>query len=188
MPAEEITFRPLGEHDLPLLHAWIHRPHVRDWWGSAAGCGTLQETRSKYLPMFREESHVKPYIAMLRGEPIGFIQSYVAAECGEGWWQGETDHGVRGIDQFLADGARLGQGIGSQMVSAFLRRLFADREVTRVQTDPDPRNARAIRCYEKVGFRVVGTVATPDGPALLMIANRPALGLAATANMPATGR
>ena len=93
MPAEEITFRPLGEHDLPLLHAWIHRPHVRDWWGSAAGCGTLQETRSKYLPMFREESHVKPYIAMLRGEPIGFIQSYVAAECGEGWWQGETDHG-----------------------------------------------------------------------------------------------
>lgn len=173
MPVEEVSFRPLSEHDLPLLHAWIHRPHVKEWWGSTAGCETLEETRSKYLPRFREESPVKPYIAMLCGEPIGFIQSYVAAECGEGWWQGETDHGVRGIDQFLADGARLGQGIGTQMVSAFLQRLFANLAVTRVQTDPDPRNARAIRCYEKAGFRAVGRVATPDGPALLMVVDRP---------------
>jgi hypothetical protein len=37
-----------------------------------------------------------------------------------------------------------------------------------IQVDPSPTNARAIRCYEKAGFTRVGTVVTPDGPALLM--------------------
>jgi RimJ/RimL family protein N-acetyltransferase len=36
------------------------------------------------------------------------------------------------------------------------------------QTDPSPDNARAIACYRKAGFRDIGVIATPDGPALLM--------------------
>jgi aminoglycoside 6'-N-acetyltransferase-1b len=44
--------------------------------------------------------------------------------------------------------------------------------VTRIQTDPSPRNARAIRCYEKAGFRRVGTIVTPDGPAEYMVIDR----------------
>ena len=35
--------------------------------------------------------------------------------------------------------------------------------------DPSPRNSRAVRCYEKAGFRRVGLIQTPDGPALLMV-------------------
>ena len=54
------------------------------------------------------------------------------------------------------------------MIAAFVARLFEDPAVTKIQIDPDPENARAIRCYEKVGFRRVGVVDTPDGPALLM--------------------
>jgi RimJ/RimL family protein N-acetyltransferase len=59
------------------------------------------------------------------------------------------------------------------MVRAFVERLLADPEVTKVQADPDPSNARAIRCYEKVGFRRIARIRTPDGPALLMILERP---------------
>jgi RimJ/RimL family protein N-acetyltransferase len=58
------------------------------------------------------------------------------------------------------------------MVSAFVRYLFTDVAVTRMQTDPDPTNARAIRCYEKVGFRPLGNIATPNGRALLMVLDR----------------
>ena len=36
-------------------------------------------------------------------------------------------------------------------------------------TDPDPANARAIRAYEKAGFRKDRLVDTPDGRALLMV-------------------
>ena len=92
---------------------------------------------------------------------------------GDGWWESEQDPGVRGIDQFLADPGQLGRGLGTSMVRAFVERLFAEPAVTRVQVDPSPANARAIRCYEKAGFRPVGEVRTPDGPALLMICDRP---------------
>ena len=51
--------------------------------------------------------------------------------------------------------------------------LFRDTSVTRIQTDPDPENHRAIRCYEKAGFRAVRTITTPDGPALYLIQDRP---------------
>ena len=171
-PDLNFAFRPLRAVDLPLLHEWIHRPHVAEWWGGGDAGEDLEDTKAKYLPRLQDVSLVKPYIALLAGEPIGFAQSYVALGRGDGWWEDETDPGVRGIDQFLCDGGKLGQGLGSRMVTAFVRLLFADPHVTKVQTDPDPANARAIRCYEKAGFIPVKQIVTPDGPALLMVAER----------------
>lgn len=167
-----ITFRPVCEADLPMLHDWIQRPHVAQWWGGGDARGNLEDTTRKYLPRLQEASSINAYIALLSGEPMGFIQSYVALGCGDEWWEDETDPGVRGIDQFLCDGGKLGQGLGSRMVAAFVRKLFQDPGVTKVQTDPDPTNARAIRCYEKAGLHPVGKVDTPDGPALLMVIER----------------
>lgn len=62
------------------------------------------------------------------------------------------------------------------MVRAFVEQLFRDPAVTLVQTDPDPRNARAVRCYEKAGFRAVREVDTPDGRARYMVVQCPAQG------------
>ena len=171
-PHRDIAFRPLREADVPLLHEWIHRPHVAQWWGGDGPPASFEDTRKKYSLRLHGHSLVKPYIALLAGEPMGFIQSYAAIECGDGWWKDETDPGVHGIDQFLCDESRLGRGVGTRMVSAFVHRLFEDPNVTKVQADPDPVNTRAIRCYEKVGFRRLGNIVTPDGPALLMVIER----------------
>ena len=157
---------------MPLLHGWIRRPHVAQWWGSEGPLTRLDETIKKYSPRIEIDPPVKPYIALLNAKPIGFTQSYRAIDCGDGWWQDETDPGVHGTDQFLADASHLGRGIGTRMVSAFVRYLLTDVAATKIQTDPDPSNARAIRCYEKVGFRRVGHIATPNGRALLMVLDR----------------
>ena len=80
-----------------------------------------------------------------------------------------------GIDQFLADEADLGRGIGTALVRRFTERLFADPAITEVRVDPRPDNPRARRCYEKVGFRSRGPITTPDGPAVWMVLPRPAI-------------
>jgi aminoglycoside 6'-N-acetyltransferase-1b len=165
-----MKFQKLSEADLPTLFEWLKRPHVAEWWD---GCATLEDVRAKYLPRLENESSVVRYFAYLDGIPIGYIQSYIAAAAGDGWWPDEHDPGVRGIDQFLADGQRLGQGIGTQMVSEFVEYLFRDPSVTRIQADPAPMNARAIRCYEKAGFQRGDEITTPDGPAILMVIDRP---------------
>ena len=159
----------MTEADLPAMAEWVRRPHVADVWDE---CRTLEELRATYLPCIEGKDATAPYLAYLDGVPIGYIQSYVAAGAGASWWTDEHDPGVRGIDQFLADGNRLGQGLGTEMVRRFVQLLFEDPAITRIQTDPAPDNQRAIRCYEKAGFRRVSAVTTPDGPALLMVLKR----------------
>ena len=165
-----LTFRALAPADLPMLHGWLQRPHVAAWWHEPRTLGAVE---SDYFSAEAAASSTRAFIALLDGEPLGFIQSYTALGSGDGWWEDETDPGTRGIDQFLADESRLGRGLGSAMVDAFARRLFADPAVTRIQTDPSPDNERAIRCYRRAGFVDRGQIVTPDGPALLMVRTRP---------------
>ena len=162
-------FRPLELADLPALHDWLGRPHVSEWWGPAP---SRAEVQADYAPTIDAGSTMRGHIALLQGKPIGFIQSYVVMGSGAGWWEGERDPGARGIDQFLADADRLDQGLGSAMVRAFVDQLFQDPTVTQVQTDPSPDNQRAIHSYRRAGFVAYGEVATPDGPALLMLRRR----------------
>jgi RimJ/RimL family protein N-acetyltransferase len=159
----------LTAEDLLMLHEWLQKPHVRQWWKEPT---TIAELQHDYLQPALEESSTRAYIAFLEGIPIGFIQSYVVMGSGEEWWEDETDPGARGIDQFLANAVQLGQGLGSAMVRAFVDHLFKDPQVTTVQTDPSPENERAIRCYRRAGFVALRQVATPDGPALLMRTER----------------
>ena len=147
---QSFIFRPMSETDVAGLHDWLQAGRTSRSGGPATTFATLTATREKYLPRIDDDSPIKGYIALLDGAPIGFIQSYVALGCGDGWWEGERDPGVRGIDQFLGDGDSLGKGLGTRLVAAFVRKLFEDPDVTRVQTDPAPDNVRAIRCYEKL--------------------------------------
>jgi RimJ/RimL family protein N-acetyltransferase len=149
-----------------MLHEWLVRPHVAEWWTPTP---SLAEVIEQFRPLAIPRGRDRGYIALAASCEIGYIQSYVVKDSGDGWWPREQDPGARGIDQFLADETQLGRGLGTQMIRSFVAQLCADPGVTRVQTDPSPLNARAVRCYEKAGFQRVGEVDTPDGRALLMV-------------------
>jgi RimJ/RimL family protein N-acetyltransferase len=154
---------------MPMLHDWLQRRHVAEWWSPAS---SFEQVVAEFAPLTQPGHRDRGYIALDGSREIGYIQSYVVKDCGDGWWEDEQDPGARGIDQFLADEPALGRGVGTEMVRAFVTRLFQDPAVTRVQVDPEPHNERAIRCYEKAGFHRVRQVDTPDGRALLMICTR----------------
>lgn len=161
-------FIPLIEKDIPLLCEWLNRPHLQEWWRQEEV--TLETVRKKYLPRVFEADTARPFLVYLERKPIGYIQFYRAFEGDLDWWPDKPGPGVLGIDQFLANENQLGKGIGTVMIAQFVKMLMKDnKNITEIRVDPRPDNQRAIRCYKKVGFREVGPIVTPDGPALMMV-------------------
>lgn len=164
-----LDFRPLIEKDLPLLFDWLNRPHLKEWWD---GKQSLDDVRNNYLPKIHSADAAHPFIVCLDGTPAGYIQYYHVAEEKHDWWPDAPGPGVLGIDQFLADEKSLNQGIGTAMISQFVDFLLKDAQIREIRVDPHPENKRAIHCYLKVGFRKLGLITTPDGPAEMMILRR----------------
>lgn len=164
MPLFEL--RALTAEDLPLLHEWLNRPHVAEWWD---GPVSLEQVLADFMPEL-DSPEVSLFLPCLDGRPVAFAQVYRVLGS---FWPDETDPGARGIDQFLAEPGLLNRGLGAALVRQLVGQIFAgDSAVTRVQADPAPDNARAIRCYEKAGLRRQRVVETPDGPALLLSVTR----------------
>jgi aminoglycoside 6'-N-acetyltransferase len=72
-----------------------------------------------------------------------------------------------GVDLSLGDPAKLSRGIGSAALRAFAERLAAQGYRT-IIIDPDPENARAVRAYEKAGFRAIPRLLGRTGDTLIM--------------------
>ena len=67
----------------------------------------------------------------------------------------------------IGDAALLSRGVGSAALAAFTRRLHDEGHRT-IVIDPDPANARAVRAYEKAGFRPVPRLEGRTDDALIM--------------------
>jgi aminoglycoside 6'-N-acetyltransferase len=106
------------------------------------------------------------FIVAADTRPFAYLQCYNISAWNAGF--GQQPDGTRGLDQLIGEADMLGRGHGSAFIRAFAESLLADG-TPRVVIDPDPNNARAIRAYEKAGFRKDRLVDTPDGMALLMI-------------------
>lgn len=160
---DTFSFKPLQEKDLDLLCQWLDKPHVKNWWNDHL---TPDEIKAKYSQRIGDKVIV-PFIAYLNNKPIGFIQYYLANKVGEGWRADETE-GTVGIDQFIGEENFIDRGYGTQMIRTFIQQLFFNPNIKKIITDVDPNNQRAIRCYEKVGFKWIKEVNTPTGPAYLL--------------------
>jgi aminoglycoside 6'-N-acetyltransferase len=156
--AQAYRFRPMTAADLPLVRRWLALPHVTEWWGGP-------DEQFALVSGDLDHPAMDQYIVTAGGDALGYLQCYHLSEWNAGF--GPQPDGTRGIDLFIADPAMIGCGHGSALIRAFADGLLAG-QTPRLVTDPDPANTRAIRAYEKAGFRKERHVDTPDGPALLM--------------------
>ena len=70
---------------------------------------------------------------------------------GDGWWEEETDPGVRGIDHYWRMHHNWGKGLGTKLVRALVELLFNDPEVTKIQTDSVAEQLASDPMREKAG-------------------------------------
>lgn len=164
--APHFTFKKLIESDLPLLLHWFKEPHVQKWWPTPIE----NELLEKFLQRIRSKDTFG-YVVFLDDQPIGYIQYYYIDRTNKkaGAWLPPLPETTVGTDQFIGDPQYLGKGYGTLFIKEFINELKKiEPTVTTVIVDPDPENAIAIRCYEKVGFVKIGIFDVPEGKHLLM--------------------
>jgi RimJ/RimL family protein N-acetyltransferase len=160
-------FHPMQEADLPLLRRWLELPHVAEWWGDA-------ETELAHIrDMIEGRDTTRPFIFSVDGAPVGYIQYwFIGHHQNATWiadhpWLAELPADAVGVDLSIGDPDKLGRGIGSGALRAFAQRLISEGHRT-IIIDPDPANTRAVRAYEKAGFRPLPRLLGRTGDALIM--------------------
>lgn len=144
-----VTLRPLLESDIPPLARILTHPEVAEWW-------PVPSEEALRIDVLGSEGTV-PLAIEVEGELTGLVMYE------EMLWR---DYFSVGIDIALG-GERVGRGYGSEALRVLCRWLIDVAGHHRIQLDPAAGNARAIRTYEKVGFRPVGIMRQyergPDG-------------------------
>ena len=148
----KLNIRNMSESDYSYMVKWLNDDLILEYYGPRL---TMAEVMSKYGPRINNEHYVRPCIVENKGEPIGYMQYYkIPNEQFEkyGYTQEES---IYGMDQFIGVPDLWGKGIGTQMINALLKFLNSEMDVDKVVLDVKCTNLRAIKVYEKCGFRIV---------------------------------
>lgn len=163
MPREveaRYTFRDVTRADLPMLKRWLAEPHVAEWWDDRPEASLAEIVEAM------DSVSTEPLIVELEGTPIAYLQTYDPHLEDDHPYQ-DQPFGTLGIDVTIGLPELVGKGHGTALVRQFVDMLF-EEGVPRVVIDPDPDNLRAIRAYEKAGFRAFDRRTSIYGPALMM--------------------
>ncbi len=132
-----MRLRPVRPDDDAALTRIFTDPEVARWWGDPS-----RAVRDAIEPDASESG----FMIEAGSDVIGFIQSVE-----------ETDpmYLHAGIDIAIHSYWQ-GQGLGPDAIRTLARYLVGVRGHHRLTIDPAAHNTRAIKAYEKVGFRPVG--------------------------------
>lgn len=144
-----LKFREMTAEDFPLMLKWLTTPHVKEWWDDG------EDTLEKVALHYGREKGIGRFILLDEADgterKIGYFQYY------------KTTDDVIGIDQFIGETDYLNRGVGTEAIKLFIKFIADKYQPEKIILDPSPANKRAIKCYEKVGFRHFKTIKNENG-------------------------
>lgn len=171
-----ITFRPLTSTDLPLLHRWLNDPAVVAWWeGEDVSWPAVERD---YAP--GAEPEVEHWMALLDGEPLGWIQCYPATAEADDETYYWTPHvpleTTAGIDYLVGEATHRGRGVGAALIRAFVRDVVfpGHPEWTHAAAGPFEANVASWKALARAGFQRLAILDDEEGPCVLMALTREA--------------
>jgi aminoglycoside 6'-N-acetyltransferase len=135
-----MSLRPLAPGDLPSLAGIVSQPGVQPWWTDTSDAGL----RAALL----DAPDTSSWAVVVDGALAGVVSAYDV-----GWPPGTSV----GLAIALGDSWQ-DRGLGPEALSVLIASAIRSRGVHRFTVDPAADNARAIRAYEKLGFRRVGVM------------------------------
>lgn len=147
--------------DYRLMTKWLSDEDVLDYYEGRDNVFDIEKTIRKFRPRAIGEDSVTSCIIEINKNPIGYIQYYLIDT--EEYNVSESiaikdDEKSYGIDLFIGEVNSWNKGIGTVALSSLIKYLFECEKADNVFIDPHCENKRAIRCYEKCGFKPIGII------------------------------
>ena len=162
MPIHEVRLRTFDPKlDSQRLRDWLRRAHVARWWGEP------QQQLENLLRCSRETQTV----IVADGTPVGYL-CWQKPPQDELEAAGLTDlpEDLVDIDIMIGESKVVGQGVGPRALRLLLNRSRADPLVSFAGVATSVSNERAIRAFEKAGFRLFREFQDPEsGPCRYMV-------------------
>ena len=152
--AKKVSFRLMNDgNDLELMLKWLTDERVLEFYDGRDSKFTAETIREKYT---EEEDDFYRMIIEYDSIPIGYAQMYrVQGELFEEYDYPETEEKIFAMDQFIGEPDYWNKGIGTEYCKAACRYLAEELGADVVILDPHKSNPRAIRAYEKAGFKAI---------------------------------
>ncbi|MFM9370280.1 GNAT family N-acetyltransferase [Streptomyces sp. Da 82-17] len=162
------TVDPVG--DLAAVHAWMNDPEVARFWEMPLP----EQQIEAYLREQRASAHSTPYLGCIDGTPMSYWELYRADldPLAAHYAAKPRDAGVHLL---LGPSDFRGRGLGARLLRAVSDwQLAVQPYAERVVAEPDVRNVRSVRAFERAGFRKVRELDLPDKRAAFMVRERSA--------------
>lgn len=162
----KVRLRPVRDDDWPMIRGWLGRADIEQWWGPRASSEAA-------VILALGSDHAICRIIDADGTPVGYVHALDAALWGESL-PDELAPGTWDIDLFIASGAYRNRGVGARALTEIRDEVFATTLAVAVCIFAAVANERAVRAYEKAGFRWRKVWNDPvAGPSWFMTADRP---------------
>lgn len=153
----QITFKEFTLEDVPLYYRWAEEEHVKNVWFLDG-----YQPKEYILKKIEGNGMEYPFLILANNQPIGFIQYWdvhardLIEKEKHDYFTGSAP-GTYGIDIFIGEKSFLDKGYGTEILLGFTKLLFDKYGAKRIVVDPSTENKRALRCYEKAGFKFAGS-------------------------------
>lgn len=151
---EELRVRSLLPKDLPFLKKWLTDDRVLEFYGG-------RDQKLNELDIIREYYEEDNEIATrliveCNDIPIGYVQVYdMIDEYYDSYHYDKKGEVVYCMDQFIGEPDYWNKGIGTRFMKMILEYLVNEKSAKAVILDPHQNNPRAVRVYEKAGFKII---------------------------------
>lgn len=151
----KITFKEFSCQDYSLFLEWAKKQHVKDTWFADG-----YESIDNYAKKITGNGYDYSFVIYVNGMPVGYIQCsdlYAYKNLcpnPQGVFINE-ESGTFCLDLFIGEEEYLNKGYGTKIVKLFIKKLVTEFKAKKILIDPACSNKRAIRCYEKAGFKFI---------------------------------
>ena len=164
----KIMLKSASMIDWPMIRSWLALPEIQEWWGP------LQTIEAEVMLALGSDHSICRIIES-NGEPVGYGHAIDATV-----WSADLPQdlatGTWDIDLFIASERHRNLGIGAEALQQLRDEVFRTSLAVAVCVFPSIANERAVRAYEKAGFKWKSVWRDPvNGPSWFMTADRPSV-------------